>query len=160
MTISVRLARNDDSSFIETLGMQTAHATLSQVRAISRDVAEQAYQRLAVFCRQRAGTVTLIAEAEGARAGFLILLTDMPDDITHAPAGFIAYLAVIADQRGSGVGRALVQAAVAEGQRRKLTHISLMVSADNGAARSLYESEHFMHERILMTRPLGTRAAS
>jgi len=47
-----------------------------------------------------------------------------------------------------------MHAAMVEGQKRNLPYISLMVSADNATARKLYESEHFMNERVLMSRPL------
>lgn len=160
MTICVRLARDDDQSFIDALGIQTAVETLSPLRAVADAVAEQAYKRLIAFCRGRSDTVTFVGEADGRRAGFLIMLTDVPDDVTQMPQAFVAYVAVLALERGRGIGRALVQAAEAESRRRKLPHISLMVSADNSAARSLYVSEHFMQERILMTRPLRDEASA
>jgi ribosomal protein S18 acetylase RimI-like enzyme len=160
MTLNVRLARGDDQSFIETLGLETALETVSPVRAITKDVADQAFRRLLTFCRERAGTVIFIAENDGQRAGFLVMLTDVPDDVTHIRQAFVAYVAVRSEDRGHGVGRALIEAAIAEGQRRNLPHISLMVSANNVTARELYESEHFLHDRILMCRPLGSAEAS
>ncbi len=155
MSISVRRARDDDRSFIEALGVQTALQTVSPVRALSQSVAQQAYHRLMKLCEERPGTIILVAENDSQRSGFLIMLTDMPDDITQNEQAFIAYVAVSKSQRGRGVGRALLQEAIAEGQRRKLPHLSLMVSADNVEAQGLYESEQFVPERILMTRPLA-----
>jgi len=155
VSVSVRIARDDDQRFVEALGLQTALQTVSSVRATSKEVADQAFRRLVSYCKERSGTVILIAERNTHRAGFLILLTDMPDDITHGPQAFVAYIAVSENDRGHGVGRALVQSAIAEGHRRNLPHISLMVSADNDAARALYESELFQAERILMCRSLG-----
>ncbi|MDQ6766279.1 MAG: GNAT family N-acetyltransferase [Candidatus Eremiobacteraeota bacterium] len=159
MNVSVRAARDDDRSFIETLGRQTALETVSPVRAITQDVAEQAFRRLVAFCRDRPGTVIFIADVDAQPAGFLILLTDVPDDITQLRQAFVAYVAVREGERGQGVGRALIRAAIAEGQRRDLPHISLMVSANNAAARTLYESEDFQHDRILMSRPLRAAGA-
>lgn len=160
MTMSVRHARDDDRSFIDDLGAQTAHATLGPVRVVSNEVAKQAYKRLMAFCRERFGTITLIAESDGNRAGFLTLLTDVPEEATQTPQAFIAYLAVAEEQRGRGAGRALVQAAIRESERRGLPNICLMVSADNATAQMLYESEHFLEERILMTKPLGVGVPS
>lgn len=154
MSVRVRAARPDDSSFIEVLGLATALDTVSPVRDISRPAAEAAFRRLLAFCNDRPGTVSLIAERANVPAGFLILVTDMPDEITQERQAFVAYLAVQENDRGRGVGRALLDAAIAEGQQRHLPYISLMVSADNVAARALYESEHFMNERVLMCRPL------
>ena len=160
MSVNVRLARGEDQSFIDALGLETALETVSPVRAITKHDADQALRRLLAFCRDRAGTVFFVAETGGQRAGFLILLTDVPDDVTRMRQAFVAYVAVRSEDRGNGIGRALVQAAIAEGQRRNLPHISLMVSANNVTARGLYESEHFLHDRILMSRPLGTARAT
>jgi ribosomal protein S18 acetylase RimI-like enzyme len=160
MSISVRRARDDDRSFIETLGIETALQTVSPVRALNQKVAEHAYHRLMKLCEERPGTVIFLAENQERRAGFLVMLTDMPDDITQNDQAFIAYVAVVPEQRGRGVGRALLQAAIAEGLRRELPHLSLMVSAENAEAKALYESENFVPERILMTRPLASVSAS
>ncbi len=114
----------------------------------------RAYRRMAEFCRRREGTVTLVAERDSQRAGFLMLITDVPDDVTQLEQGFVAYVAVAEDQRGQGVGRALIQAAVSECKRRDIPHVSLMVSSNNASARSLYADEAFVEERILMTKAL------
>lgn len=155
MSISVRPARDEDRAFIDALGIRTALETVSPLRGMSRQEAEHAYHRLAAFYRQRSGTVTLVAEHEGEPAGFLMLLTDLPDDVTQLPQAFVAYVAVAEDQRHRGAGKALVEAALAEGLRRKLPHVSLMVSANNTVARSLYASLGFADERVLMTRSLA-----
>jgi ribosomal protein S18 acetylase RimI-like enzyme len=154
MSTSVRLARSDDVGFIDALGLQTALDTVSPIRSMSRRAAEEAYRRLVSFCRERVGTVTFIAESDGDRAGFLILVTDLPDDVSQTAQAFVAYVAVDERHRNRGVGRALIRAARAEGLRRKLPHLSLMVSAENALAQKLYESEGFMPERILMTAAL------
>ena len=154
MSVRVRPARPDDSSFIEVLGLATALDTVSPLRAISRYAAEAAFHRLLAFCNDRPGTVSLIAERSETPAGFLIMLTDMPDEVTQERQAFVAYVAVREVDRGHGVGRALMHAAMVEGQKRNRPYISLMVSADNATARKLYESEHFMNERVLMSRPL------
>jgi ribosomal protein S18 acetylase RimI-like enzyme len=154
MATRVRLARSDDVEFIDALGLQTALDTVSAVRNLSQLVAREAYRRLVSFCRERSGTVTFIGEHDSQRAGFLILVTDLPDDVSQEPQAFVAYVAVVPEHRREGVGRALLRAAVAEGLRRNLPHVSLMVSADNPSAQALYESEGFVPERTLMTRAL------
>lgn len=156
--ISVRHARPDDQSFISELGRETALDTISAIRKISPDTAIQSFQRLLDFCRERFGSVTFIAEQDGHRGGFLILLTDVPDDPTQLPQGFIAYVAVEPHRRGQGLGRALLRAAEFEAQQRHLPHLSLMVSSHN-RARSLYEREGFQDERTLMTKILALATA-
>lgn len=153
-TITIRQARDDDRGFIDELGAETALTTISPIRPVSKDGAVRAYRRMAQFCRRREGTVVLVAERRSERAGFLMLITDIPDDVTQSDQGFVAYVAVAEGQRGQGVGRALIQAAVTECKRRDLPHLSLMVSSDNRSARSLYQDEAFLEERILMTRAL------
>lgn len=110
-----------------------------------------------MFCRERPGTIDLVAEVDGERAGFLILLTDVPDDVTQSDQAFVAFMAVTEEARRAGVGRALIRAAEAEARGLGLTHLSLMVSADNTQAKALYEGEGFVEERMLMTKPIGER---
>src|SRR5579863_9040027 len=100
----------------------------------------------------RPGTVDLIAAADGERAGFLLLLTDVPDEVTQQQQAFVAFMAVAEPFRRMGVGGALLAAAQTEAERFGLTHLSLMVSADNAAARSLYAAHGFAEERLLLTK--------
>ena len=111
-----------------------------------------------MFCRERPGTIDLIAAVDGERAGFLILLTDVPDEVTHNDQAFVAFMAVAEPVRRTGVGRALLRAAEHEADRLKLPHLSLMVSADNAAARSLYAHTDFIEERLLLTKAIEASA--
>ncbi|HLW38101.1 MAG TPA: GNAT family N-acetyltransferase [Candidatus Eremiobacteraceae bacterium] len=156
--IRVRTARADDQSFIHALGIQSALDTISGLRTTKATVAAQSFDRLLEFCKERLGTVTFVAEQDDQRAGFLVMLTDVPDEPTQLPQGFIAYVAVEERRRGQGVGRALVRAAAQEAQRRRLPYVSLMVGSHNHEARELYRSEQFGEERILMTKTIDTGA--
>ncbi len=53
-----------------------------------------------------------------------------------------------------GVGRALLQAAEGEAKRRGLPYMTLMVTEENVAARSLYERGGYVTERRLLCKPL------
>lgn len=141
------------------LGTQTAIDTISSIRSVPAATAAQSFQRLLAFCRGRLGTVIYVAERDGERAGFLILLTDVPDEPTQLPQGFIAYVAVAVEHRRQGAGRALLHAAAAEAQRRHLPHLSLMVSSHNQGAIALYRDEAFHDERVLMTKDLRSSVA-
>jgi ribosomal protein S18 acetylase RimI-like enzyme len=160
MALTVRRACDDDKAFIESLGLATALETVSSLREMTESAARQAFRRLLTFCRERAGTVTFVAEDEGRPVGFVILLTDLPDDVTQTPQAFIAYIAVVKEHRGRGVGRALLRTVAEESRRHNLPHIALMVSADNPRARRLYESEGFVAERVLMTRRVPAAGTS
>ena len=58
-------------------------------------------------------------------------------------------VAVAPDQRRTGVGRALIRAAVEHAERTDLRAVELHVSVHNRAAIGLYEAEGFdVHERL------------
>ena len=157
--IEVRRAQPEDDDFIAALGSSCAATSVSDVRPVTDDVAALSFQRLLTFCRERPRTVDLVAEYDRARAGFLILLTDIPDDVTQEEQGFVAYMAVEPALRCMGVGKALLRAADEETRRLGLPHLSLMVTATNVPARSFYQHEGFVEERVVMTKALGSAAA-
>ena len=154
MTIVVRRGGPGDHAYIEALGAETALAGVSSIRPVSADVAALAFRRLLGFCEQRAKTVVLIAESESVPVGFLILITDIPDDVTQMPQAFVAYMAVEPIARRRGAGRLLLAEAEREARNLGLPHLSLMVTADNGPARALYAASGFLEERTIMTKQL------
>ena len=83
------------------------------------------------------------ASADAAPAGFL-LARDLGGE------GEILSLGVLPALRRLGIGRALVDAAVAEAQRREIGSLVLEVAIDNAAARRLYKACGFA--------PVGRRA--
>lgn len=159
MGVDVRRAQPEDDDFIAALGSACAASSVSRVRPVSDSVAALSFQRLLDFCRERPGTIYLVAELAGERVGFLIMLTDIPDDVTQAEQAFVAYMAVAAPARRQGAGRALLRAGEREARRLALPHLSLMVTADNGVARALYRGEGLAEERILMTKAMRASAA-
>jgi len=158
VSIEVRRAAPDDDSFINALGSSCAASSVSRIRHVPAGTAALSFRRLLMFCRERPGTIDLIADADGERAGFLILLTDVPDEVTQADQAFVAFMAVAEPHRRTGVGHALLQAAEHEAGRLDLRHLSLMVSADNADARALYASAGLVEERLLLTKAVGAIA--
>jgi ribosomal protein S18 acetylase RimI-like enzyme len=154
LTIVVRRGGPGDHAYIEALGTETALAGVSPLRRVSADVAALAFRRLLEFCVQRAKTVVFIAESESVPVGFLILIVDIPDDVTQMPQAFVAYMAVEPVARRHGAGRLLLAEAEREARNLGLPHLSLMVTADNGPARALYAATGFLEERTIMTKPL------
>jgi len=62
--------------------------------------------------------------------------------------GYITNVAVSAESRRNGIGRALVGAMVDEAKARKLSFITLEVRASNAPATALYESFGFKEEGV------------
>lgn len=85
----------------------------------------------------------LTAEADGEAVGLLGMQAAFGE-------GYIHNVAVRADCRRRGIGRALLCAALDEARRRGVLRIALDVRASNGAAAALYEGCGF---RIAARRP-------
>lgn len=89
----------------------------------------------------------LVAEHAGRVVGYVRLgfPTELP---SNAHVQQIRGLAVAEAARRSGVGRALVRAAVREARERGARRITLRVLGHNLAARALYASEGFVVEGV------------
>ncbi|MDP9104790.1 MAG: GNAT family N-acetyltransferase [Candidatus Eremiobacteraeota bacterium] len=151
--VAVRRGDRDDRDFVRDLGRRTATSSVSAVRIAKHDDVIESVDRLAefVFGRRHAA---LIAERDGERVGFLLLLYDIPDEVTLTQQAFVAYTAVEPHARGFGVGRALLVAAEAHARAEGLGYISLMVTEENVPARKLYDGAGFVTERRMMTKEL------
>jgi ribosomal protein S18 acetylase RimI-like enzyme len=81
--------------------------------------------------------VAYTAELDGVPVGHF--------QIRRHPPGSARLARVIVDpaRRGEGLGRALLEAAIQEAQRRGFVHMDLHVYADNAAARALYTALGF-----------------
>ena len=151
--VTVRRGNRDDRDFVRDLGRRTATSSVSAVRIAKYDDVIDSVEKLAgfVFVRKHE---TLIAERDGERVGFLLLLYDVPDEVTLTQQAFVAYTAVEPHARGAGVGRALLAAAEAHARAQGLAYLSLMVTEDNAPARALYDGFGFVTERRMMTKAL------
>lgn len=159
VTIDVRTEDRDgrlreaDRTFVHELGRRCVMSSVSSLRpAPERDVRD-AFDRLYAIVESQPH-VTLIAQRAGERAGFLLLLDELPDEVTLLPQAFVAYMAVEPHLRGKGVGAALLAAAENEARGRHIPYISLMVTEDNEPACRLYEHAGYRTERRLLCKPL------
>jgi ribosomal protein S18 acetylase RimI-like enzyme len=154
MAATVRPATPRDREFVDRLGRESAPSSLSPLRPASAEAAAEAFRRAVTFTADRADALTLIAELDGEAAGFLMLLFDLPDDVTLQRQAFVVYMAVRTASRKRGLGRALLAAAVEEARKRGVAHISLMVTEANAPARALYAQAGFVDERVQMTKKI------
>jgi ribosomal protein S18 acetylase RimI-like enzyme len=90
----------------------------------------------------------LVAEAGDAIAGYVAIGPPTPV-ASNAHVLMVRGLAVDPAWRGRGIGRRLVDAAVAEAERRGARRLTLRVLAPNAAARALYEAAGFVVEGVL-----------
>ena len=159
MKIEVRRGARDgepavrERAFIAALGRRSVMSSVASLRPASEVNARTAFDRLCEVVESQPH-VTLVANCDGEAAGFLLLLVDLPDEVTLLPQAFVAYMAVEPRLRGRGVGAALLAAAENEARGRRLPYIALMVTEENQAARRLYERGGYQTERRLLCKPL------
>lgn len=151
--VAVRSGDAGDREFVRDLGRRSAASSLSAVRGGREADVALALERLVTFVYEREH-VALIGELGGRRVGFLLLVFDIPDEVTLTEQAFIAYAAVEPEARRNGVGRALVDEAERRARAAGRRYLSLMVTEDNAAARALYDGSAFVTERRLMTKAL------
>jgi len=151
--IEVRAGGIEDRAFAIELGKRTMGDSVAPFRYVSPPMLDASYERLLeiVFAQSH---VFLIAESDGERAGFLLMLDTLPDEVTRMPQGFIAYMAVEPELRERGAGARLLEAAEREARKRGLPYVALMVTEENAAARALYERAGYLTERRLLCKVL------
>jgi ribosomal protein S18 acetylase RimI-like enzyme len=88
-----------------------------------------------------AGEVTVLLAGEPPRG--LALLRFRPSPWTETLDCYLEELYVVPEHRGHGLGRALMEAAMALARERGAAHMDLGTSEDDTAARGLYESLGF-----------------
>jgi ribosomal protein S18 acetylase RimI-like enzyme len=151
--LTVRRAVAADRAYVEDLGARTLGSSVATFRRAPEPMVRVSYERLLdiVFGQSHVG---LVAERDGKAVGFLLMLDELPDEVTAMPQGFVAYMAVEPEARRSGAGRALLAAAEDEAKRRALPYMALMVTEENAAARALYEGAGYRTERRLLCKEL------
>jgi ribosomal protein S18 acetylase RimI-like enzyme len=149
----IREGAFEDRGFVADLGRRTIADSVSSFRHHNQLLTEVSYESLLdyAFSQQH---VLLVAELDGDRAGFVLMLTAMPDEVTRMPQGFIAYMAVEPSVRRYGIGEHLLAAAEERARRQGLPYMGLMVTEENAAARALYEGAGYVTERRLLWKRL------
>jgi ribosomal protein S18 acetylase RimI-like enzyme len=153
VSVTVRRGTPADAAFVDALGRETVMSSVAACRHAAEPVVHLAFERLIETIESQAH-VTLIAEDDGAFAGFALVLDNLPDEVTGAPQSFVAYMAVDPQRRRRGIGSALLHAAEDEAKRRGLPYMALMVTEDNAEARALYERAGYRTERRLLCKAL------
>jgi len=101
------------------------------------------------FARWSASLTCTVAEIDGAPVGFVRYGDD--SDRPNEPAGYVAALYVHPNAAGAGIGRRLLEHAVATLAGRGKTAVTLWVFRDNPRARRLYTGSGFAPDGTELT---------
>jgi ribosomal protein S18 acetylase RimI-like enzyme len=100
--------------------------------------------------------VILVAEQDGKVVGYTYAGVEGWDYMQlRGPAGAIYDIVVDPSCRGRGIGRALLERAIAELAARGAPRVVLSTAEQNGAAQRLFARAGFRRTMIEMTRELG-----
>jgi ribosomal protein S18 acetylase RimI-like enzyme len=142
MTVTVRPARADDDAALLAIDFATWTTDVSPAPIPTPG------DRTAFFSESRPADQYLVAEVDGAVSAFVSLHQNVPIP-SHEHVREIDGLAVSPRAQGRGVGRQLVEAAVAAAAQQGATKVTLRVLAPNASARRLYERCGFVVEGVL-----------
>ncbi len=152
-TLTIRRGGSRDRAFILDLGRRTLATSVPRHRKPAPQAVEDSYERLLEFAYDRPHVI-LIAESTLEPLGFALILDGLPDEVTLEPQAFVAYMAVEPHARRRGVAAALLAAAEAAARELGRSHLAMMVTEDNAAARQLYAAAGYFTERRLLCKNL------
>ena len=149
--VSIRKGDASDRDYVLDLGRRVAETSISAIRPVPTALVETAFDRLVgyIFGHQYD---LLVAYCGPQPCGFLILLRDLPDEVTMTEQAFVAYMAVEPQARRRGIGAALLAGAEDIARADGLAFLSLMVTEENAGARRLYERFGLQTERRMLTK--------
>lgn len=150
-TVAIRRGERLDRPFVLELGKRVAGTSVSSLRAALLPLVESAFRTLAEYVWSRDHD-TLIAERDGKPVGFVLVVYDLPDEVSLTDQVFIAYMAVVPEAQRRGVGRLLLDAVEGLARERGVDYVSLMVTEENAPALGLYAAAGFATERRMLTK--------
>jgi ribosomal protein S18 acetylase RimI-like enzyme len=150
--ITVRAATPDDGPALGRLAalLVALHHGFDPERFIAPGPGtERGYGGFLVRQLEREDALVLVAEQEGAVVGYIYAAMEGPDWMAlRGPAGVIHD----PEQRRGGVGRQLLQAALAALAGRGAPRVVLSTATQNDAAQRLFAAAGFRSTMIEMTR--------
>jgi len=159
VTILIRKAETRDLDALGRLGamLMRTHFAFDPQRFLEvRDGAESGYASFLGNMLDSPDDAVFVAEDDGVVTGYVFAaLEPLSWKELRGPAGFIHDLAVAESARQTGVGRKLMDAAVAWLRERKAPRVILWTAAPNTAARSLFARLGFRETMVEMTMELG-----
>jgi ribosomal protein S18 acetylase RimI-like enzyme len=146
MKINIRAAAPGDE--------QVVVALIHELAETDGDISPLTQDYLAVYWRNP-GSRILLAEIDGQAAG--LLSYSIRPDLYHAGASaYIENLVVAKDQRGVGIGSALLKAALAEIEAAGCVEVSIATMPENQGAQRLYRSHGLTDEAVYLEKHFST----
>ena len=151
--VTIREGGPADREFVRELGVRTMPDSVASFRHVVPALLEASFEGLLQFVFGQPHML-LIAQDGDQRAGYILTVDGMPDEVTRIPQAFIAYMAVEPSMRRRGIARQLLSSAEDAARKKGLPYMGLMVTDENAAAMELYASAGFLNERRLLCKPL------
>jgi GNAT superfamily N-acetyltransferase len=152
--ILIRAARSDDRPFLLGLLPRLAEFNLPPWRTGAEIVAGEERTVSSALAQLPPDAELLVAEGpEGERLGFIYLETET-DYFRGQAYTHIGILAVDRSGEGTGVGRALIEAAEERARKRGDPFVTLNVFERNAHARAVYERLGYAPEVVRYVKPL------
>ncbi len=152
--LSLRRGSERDRAFVLDLGTRTTAASVSSLRPAPEALVAASYERLVDFAFANEYELLIAENDLDGPIGFVLMLDNLPDEVSGLPQSFIAYMAVEPDARRHGIAAKLLAAAEEAARARGHAHLALMVTEDNTAARELYAQAGYATERRLLCKAL------
>jgi ribosomal protein S18 acetylase RimI-like enzyme len=156
MTVTIRPATPADTQALGQLGglLVQVHHDFDRNRFIEATSATpRHYGRFLAGQLKRTDTMVLVAEEDGAVVGYCYAALEGNDWLTlRGPAGVIYDLMVDPGHRRAGVGRRLLEAAIAGLEQLGAPQVQLSTAATNEGAQRLFAGLGFRPTMIEMTR--------
>jgi ribosomal protein S18 acetylase RimI-like enzyme len=157
MPLLIREYRQDDAAAVRrcVVELQEHERTIDPTLRSGDAMADDHRENLLARCAQSNGRV-FVAQLDGAVVGFVCVLAAEAFTALDEPPGtygLVTDLAVLAEHRGRGIGRQLLQRAEAFARSAGASQVRIGVLSQNVAARRLYlESGFVPHLEVLRKR--------
>ena len=162
--VTIRAAASRDLAAVGRLGallVRTHHDFDPQRFIPATPQTEHGYASFLGKQLDEANVVVLIAERDGAVIGYSYAGVEGRDYMSlRGPAGVLYDIIVDPSHRGSGVGRTLLDATIAELERRGAPRVVLSTAERNESAQRLFERAGFRRTMIEMTREVMPQPSS
>ena len=143
---TIRPAAADDRDFVLATAERLASFVIPPWRT-AHEICEGEARTLRVWFDGAANGTLLVAESNGARAGFIFLERQI-DYFTQRAHAHIGMLAVTTHAEGIGIGRALLEAAERWAHDAGYDRITLHAFEGNARARAIYERLGYAPETV------------